>query len=87
MEARCAALFYRSQSPMITVSGTAAEGPPAAHEIRRRAVRSASPQLIAVMGTDMGKRLAVIPVIYALICDYFESTKVIIIFIRQAENI
>ena len=48
---------------MITVSGTAAEGPPAADETRRIAVESVSPQHVAVIGPDTEKRLAVIPVI------------------------
>ena len=48
---------------MITVSGIAADGPPAADETRRIAAESVSPQHVAVMGPDTEKRLAVIPVI------------------------
>ena len=48
---------------MMTVSGTAAEGPPAVDDTRRIAAEGVSPQHIAVMGPDTEKRLAVIPVI------------------------
>jgi hypothetical protein len=65
---------------MITVSGTAAEGPPAVDVIRRIAAESASPQLVAVIGTDTELRLALIPVICRKIAFDFPSTKVIIIF-------
>jgi hypothetical protein len=55
---------------MITVSGTAAEGPPAPDDSRRIAAEGVSPQHIAVMGSDTEKRLAVIPVIlfFLLFC-------------------
>ena len=57
---------------MMTVSGIAAEGPPAANEPRRIAAESVSPQLIAVLGSDTELRFAVIPVIIlsSLICGY-----------------
>ena len=57
---------------MITVSGTADEDPPANGETRRIAAESVSPQLIAVLGPDTEKRLAVIPVIIKIlmICAY-----------------
>ena len=57
---------------MMTVSGIAAEGPPAANDTRRIAAESVSPQLIAVLGSDTELRFAVIPVIIlsSLICGY-----------------
>ena len=48
---------------MMTVSGTAAEGPPAANDTRWIAAESVSPQLIAVLGSDTELRFTVIPVI------------------------
>lgn len=63
VEARCAAWFYKPRSPMITVSGIAADDPPAVDVIRRIAAESASPQLVAVIGTDTELRHALIPVI------------------------
>ena len=48
----CPAWCDRPRSPMMTVSGTPAEGPPAADDIRRIAAESVSPQLVAVLGTD-----------------------------------
>ena len=47
---------------MMIVSGTAAEGPPAADDIRRIAAESVSPQHIAVLWADTELRFAVIPV-------------------------
>ena len=58
-----AAFGDRPRSPMMTVSGTAAEGPPAPDDTRRIAAEGVSPQHVAVMGPDTEKRLAVIPVI------------------------
>ena len=52
------------RSPMMTVSGIAAEGPPAADETRRIAAECVSPQLTAVLGTDTELRFAVIPVMF-----------------------
>ena len=51
------------RSPMMTVSGLAAEGPPAADETRRIAAECVSPQLTAVLGSDTELRFAVTPVI------------------------
>ena len=48
---------------MMTVSGTAAEGPPAVDDTRRMAVEGVSPQQVAVLWTDTELRLSVIPVI------------------------
>ena len=55
---------------MITVSGIAADGPPAADEPRRIAAESVSPQHVAVMGPDTEKRLAVIPVMSYFYFEY-----------------
>jgi hypothetical protein len=49
---------------MMTVSGIADKGPSVADETRRITAESASPQLVAVIGLDTEKRLAVIPVIF-----------------------
>lgn len=49
---------------MMTVSGIAAEGPPALDDIRRIAAESVSPQLVAVLESDTELRFAVIPVIF-----------------------
>ena len=49
---------------MMTVSGIAAEGPPAADETRRIAAESVNPQLTAVLGLDTELRFAVIPVMF-----------------------
>jgi hypothetical protein len=65
---------------MITVSGIAAEGPPAVDETRRIAAESVSPQHVAVLWTDTELHFALIPVICRKIAFDFPSTKVIIIF-------
>ena len=49
---------------MMTVSGIAAEGPPALDNIRRIAAECVSPQLVAVLESDTELRFAVIPVIF-----------------------
>ena len=61
---------------MMTVSGIAAEGPPAADDTRRIAAECVSPQLTAVLGTDTELRFAVIPVILFLCFIVFLATKV-----------
>ena len=71
---------------MMTVSGTAAEGPPAADETRRIAVDSVSPQLVAVMGPDTEKRLAVIPVM-SYFCFEYPAAKVINFLHKRRKNI
>jgi hypothetical protein len=48
---------------MMTVTGIAAEGPPATNDTRRIAAESVSPQLIAVLGSDTELHFTVIPVI------------------------
>ena len=60
---------------MMTVSGIAAEGPPAADETRRIAAECVSPQLTAVLGTDTELRFAVTPVIINL-CLLKSATKI-----------
>ena len=51
------------RSPMMTVSGIAAEGLPVDAFTRRIAAESVSPQLIAVLGRYTELRFAVVPVI------------------------
>ena len=57
-----AAWSERPRSPMMTVSGIAAEGPPAADETRRIAGEGVSPQFTAVFGLDTEQHFALIPV-------------------------
>ena len=63
---------------MMTVSGIAAEGPPAVVEMWRIAAVSVSPQCVAVLWADTELRFAVIPVIikYLLICGYKGNQKI-----------
>ena len=60
--AKCAALGSRPRSPMMTVSGIAAEGLSPAVITRRIAAESVSPQLTAVLGLDTELQFAEIPV-------------------------
>ena len=60
---------------MMTVSGIAAEGPPALDNIRRIAAESVSPQLVAVLESDTELRFAVIPVL--IIFFWFDAGKII----------
>ena len=64
-----AARSVRPRSPMITVSGIAAEGSHADDDMRRIAAECVSPQHIAVLGTDTELRFAVIPVIMKTLVD------------------
>ena len=66
--AEFAAWRRRPRSPMMTVSGIAAEGLPAVLEMWRIAAESVSPQCVAVLWADTELRFAVIPVmIYVLL--------------------
>ena len=66
------------RSPMMTVSGIAAEGPPAVDETRRIAAECVSPQLTAVLGPDTELRFAVIPVMMNVLFEN-SSAKILII--------
>ena len=70
--AEFAAWRRRPRSPMMTVSGIAAEGLPAVLEMWRIAAEGVSPQCVAVLWADTELRFAVIPVIikFLLICAY-----------------
>ena len=57
-----AAWSERPRSPMMTVSGIAAEGLPAVLEMWRIAAEGVSPQCVAVLWADTEMRFAVIPV-------------------------
>ena len=56
---------------MMTISGIAAEGPPAADDTRRIAAECVSPQLAAVLGLDTELHFAVIPVIVNIFNDFW----------------
>ena len=68
MGAAGAACGEGPRSPMMTISGIAAEGLPIDAFTRRIAAKSVSPQLAAVSGTDTELRFAEIPVIISIVC-------------------